>query len=560
MSDTAPTEPDGHAPLTVEVTSEDSQEQAMARASRAILAHPMLRQHFPASDLWMVGFDVDDKDGDDPWFLTIVHDTVTGRSVRVNGPLDDPADLVLVPSAEQWPPTDDEFAWAVSVLRDDHRHRHLLEGDEVTTYRPMPPLANVELPDGTVERVVTVGVRTGGPQPQHRVVGVRTSDGEVLTDVLGVPTHATADCGVPPGQSCAPPAGASQARVRVRRGDGVLWDLVVVRPQASSGINGSGVELRNVDYKSQRVLYRGHLPIVNLRYGAEGAEAGCGPAFRAWQHQESCFAAGGEDPVPGFRLCSSPPQTVLESGVDDGDFRGVALWLDGDELVIVSQLDAGWHRYVCEWRLHADGTIRPRFGATAARNPCTCTAHDHHAYWRLDFDVLGADGNVVQEYNDPPVLGTANWHTVHYEVRRRRDPAHGRYWRIRNIRASQGYAIVPGEGDGVADDYGAGDVWILRHHTDEVDDDQGFTTDPLLSRAQLDGYLSAESVERQDVVIWYAAHLFHHQASGADGPARRVGPDLVPYQWKEPPAESAPYAPLEPPREGDAAPPPSAPE
>ncbi len=155
MSDTAPTaptEPDDQAPLTVEVTSEDSREQAMARASRAILAHPMLRQHFPASDLWMVGFDVDDKDGDDPWFLTIVHDTVTGRSVRVNGPLDDPADLVLVPSAEQWPPTDDEFAWAVSVLGEDHRHRHLLKGDEVTTYRPMPPLANVELPDGTVER------------------------------------------------------------------------------------------------------------------------------------------------------------------------------------------------------------------------------------------------------------------------------------------------------------------------------------------------------------------------------------------------------------------------
>ncbi|HEX2272792.1 MAG TPA: hypothetical protein VHG90_02850 [Acidimicrobiales bacterium] len=563
MSETdevAPTEPHGpQAPLTLEVTSEGSHEQAMARASRAILAHPMLRQHFPASDLWMVGFDVDDKDGDDPWFLTTVHDTASGRSVRVNGPLDDPADLVLVPSAQQWPPTDDEFAWAVSVLADDDRHRRLLEGDDVTTYRPVPPLANVELPDGTVERVVTVGVRTGGPAPQHRIVGVRTSDGEVLTDVAGFPAHATADCGVPPGTTCPPPSGAGQARVRVRRGDGLVWDLVVVRPQASSGINGSGLELRNVDYKAQRVLYRAHLPIVNLSYGSEGAQAGCGPAFRAWQHQESCFRADGEDPVPGFRVCASPPETVLDTGVDDGDFRGVALWLDGDELVVVSQLDAGWHRYVCEWRLHAEGTIRPRFGATAVRNPCTCIPHDHHAYWRLDFDVLGPEGNVVQEYNDPPVLGTANWHTVHYEVRRRRDPAHGRYWRIRNIRASQGYAIVPGEGDGVADDYGAGDVWVLRHHTDEVDDDQGFTIDPLLSRAQLDRYVSAESVERQDVVIWYGAHLFHHQAAGADGPARRVGPDLVPYQWKEPPAEQAPYAPLQPPSEDDVAPPPSAP-
>jgi hypothetical protein len=336
----------------------------------------------------------------------------------------------------------------------------------------------------------------------------------------------------------------------------VLWDLVVVRPQASSGINGSGVELRNVDYKSQRVLYRAHLPVVNLRYGPEGAEAGCGPSVRAWQHQESCFDAAGsaEDPVPGFRVCSSAPQTILDSGRDDGEFRGVALWLDGEELVVVSQLDAGWHRYVSEWRLHADGTIRPRFGATATHNPCTCTPHDHHAYWRFDFDVLGPDGNVVQEYNDPPVLGTANWHTVHYEVRRHRDPAHGRYWRVRNVRASQGYAVVPGEGDGVADEYGAGDLWVLRHHSEEVDDDQGFTTDPLLSRAQLDRFVSAESVERQDVVVWYGAHLFHHQAA-ADGPARRVGPDLVPYQWKDAPKERTPFAPLQPPGEDELVPP-----
>ncbi|HEX2192600.1 MAG TPA: hypothetical protein VHH09_05360 [Acidimicrobiales bacterium] len=563
MSDTAQGEgvpPEPQAPLAVEVISEDSREQALAQASRAILAHPMLRQHFPASDLWMVGFDVDDKVSDDAWFLTTVHDTVTGRSVRVNGPLDDPSDLALVPSAQQWPPTEDEFAWAVSVLEENDRHRALLVGDDVTTYRPVPPLANLELPDGTVERVIAVGIRTGGPEPHHRVVGVRTSDGEVLTDVVGVPAGASADCGMPPGDRCPPATGASQARVRVRRGDELLWDLVVVRPQASSGINGSGVELRNVDYKSQRVLYRAHLPIVNLRYGPEGAEARCGPAFRAWQHEESCFRAAGDDPVPGFRLCPSPAETALDSGADDGDFRGVALWLDGDELVIVSQLGAGWHRYVSEWRLHAEGTIRPRFGATAVRNPCTCLPHDHHAYWRFDFDVLGAEGNVVQEFNDPPVLGTANWHTVHYEVRRNRDPAHGRLWRVRNVRASQGYAIVPGEGDGVADDYGAGDVWVLRHHTDEADDDQGFTTEPLLSRAQLDRYVTAESVERQDIVIWYGAHLFHHQAAGGDGPVRRVGPDLVPYQWKDAPAEKTPFTPLQPPGEDEVAPPSAPPQ
>lgn len=560
MSDTE-SSPDGGRPeagpaLVVEVTPEDTREQAMARASRSILAHPRLRQYFPASDPWMVGFDVDDKDDEeDAWFFATVHDTVTGRLVRVNGPLDDPSTLALTPSEQQWPPTEDEFAWAVSVLAADDRHRGLLEGEEVTTYRPMPPLANVERPDGTVDRVITVGVRTGGPEPRHRMVGVRTSDGEILPDPPGVAATSSDDCGAPPGPSCPSTPGAGQARVRVLRGEVVLWDLVVVRPLASSGTNGSGVELRTVDYKGQRVLYRAHLPILNVRYGSDGAHARCGPAHRHWQHEESCFRASGAEPAPGFRVCTSPAETVLESGTDGGDFRGVALWLDGEELVIVSQLEAGWHRCVSEWRLHADGTIRPRYGFGAARNPCTCKPHEHHAYWRLDFDILGPDSNVVQEYNDPPVLGTANWHTVRYEVRRHRDPAHGRYWRVRNTRASQGYAIVPGVGDGVADDYGAGDLWVLRQRAEEMDDGHGFTSDPLRSRAQLDHFVSGESVERQDVVVWYGAHLLHDQSVATEAAGHRVGPDLVPYQWKEAPPVSAPYAPLEPPTDADLAPP-----
>jgi hypothetical protein len=271
-------------------------------------------------------------------------------------------------------------------------------------------------------------------------------------------------------------------------------------------------------------------------------------------YEEACFAAEGSEPVAGFRVCADRPGTILETGVDGGSFRGVALWLDGDELVLVSQVQAGWQRYVNEWRLAADGTLRPRVGFAAASNPCTCRPHLHHAYWRLDIDILDAGGNVVQEYNDPPILGTSNWHTVRYEVRRARSARHGRYWRIRNFKASQGYAIRPGEQDGTADDYGAGDVWILRYHPDEVDDGEGSSTDVVRSRAALDRLASGESVERQDVVIWYAAHVDHGPGGSAAG-APLVGPDLVPYQWKEHPPERVSYGRLEPPSEEQLRPP-----
>ncbi len=551
MSDTDPS-PGEAEPLTVEITALDTREQAMNRVSRAILSHPVLRQHFPAADLWLASFDVDDKE-DDPWFVTTVHDTVTGRWVLVQGPLDDPASLTVTPTTLQWPPTEDEFAWAVSILVD--HGGELLAGDGTITYRPLPSLANIELADGTVDRVITVGIRSATSEPMHRVVGVRTSDGEILLELPDVPAPSSADCGAPPGPESREGSGANQAQVRVRQGETVLWDFEVVRPRASSGTNGSGVELRAVDYKGQRVLARAHLPIISERYGPDGLGAGCGPAHRHWLHEEGTFGATGTDAVPGFRLCDEPPETVLESGTDGGDFKGVAFWLDGDELVVVSQLRAGWYRWVSEWRLQAGGTIRPRFGCTAARNPCTCHPHVHHAYWRLDFDVLDPDSNVVQEYNDPGVHGTANWHTVRYEVRRHRDPAHGRSWRVRNTRASQGYSIVPGPADGSADEFGAGDLWVLRFHADELDDGQAVTTDERRSRAQLDRLVSGESVERHDLVVWYAVHLAHDGIDPEGGTGGRVGPDLVPYQWKEPPVAQAPYGPLAPPSEEDLQPP-----
>jgi hypothetical protein len=180
--------------------------------------------------------------------------------------------------------------------------------------------------------------------------------------------------------------------------------------------------------------------------------------------------------------------------------------------------------------------------------------HVHHAYWRFDFDILAPNGNVIQEHNDPPVLSTSNWHTIRQEVRRAR-VGQSRYWRVRNIRASQGYAIRPGPADGNADDYGAGDLWVLRYHPEELDDNQGFTTDPHRSRAGLDRFLTGESVERQDLVVWYGAHFTHDAGPGAEAAGHRVGPDLVPYQWKDAPPAPATFAPLEPPTAEELRPP-----
>jgi hypothetical protein len=143
---------------------------------------------------------------------------------------------------------------------------------------------------------------------------------------------------------------------------------------------------------------------------------------------------------------------------------------------------------------------------------------------------------VVQEFNEPPIRGRTRWLAMRFEARRPRDPSHQRYWRVRHDRAGRDYSLVPGPADGTADDFGAGDVWVLRYRSDEIDDGQGFTRDPALARAGLDRFVTGEPVQSEDVVIWYGAHFRHDpaQAEPEGEHGHRVGPDLVARHWEAP--------------------------
>src|SRR5919109_3372075 len=130
---------------------------------------------------------------------------------------------------------------------------------------------------------------------------------------------------------------------------------------------------------------------------------------------------------------------------------GSAIYVQGLEVILVSEMKASWYRYISECRLHADGTIRPRFGFSAVQSSCVCSAHHHHAYWRFDFDIRTAGNNRVREFNDPPLPAhRTKWHDHAFEVQRARKPARRRRWRVQNARTKEAYDIVPGPHDGVA--------------------------------------------------------------------------------------------------------------
>lgn len=543
-----------HPPLEVRLEPFGPDQARLDAAATALLAHPQLRERLVPGEHRLLSL-VPEHEGEvaeacgvaaakrmhacsPERFVATLYDYADNRVLEVRGALhaldaEAAGELELRWLGHQPLPSGEEFAAAVDAVRHERDLRERLAAGEIAVYRPMPPFLERPLPDGRVERTLTVGLRsTHAEAPFHEIVAVSLFDRRVLRGVLdGVVRPGERVCEPPPGRDPYVGGGhlAGQCWITVTGGGRTLWRFLAVRPGASSGTNGSGIELKHVDYRGKRVLHHGHVPILNVEYEEGGRALGCGPTYRDWQNAETPFEARGTEVAPGFMLCSEPARTIIDSGSDGGNFAGVAVYVQGPEVVLVSEMQAGWYRYVSEWRLHADGTIRPRFGFAGVENRCTCHLHTHHVYWRLDFDIRTPGRNVVEEFNDPPIVGSSPWHAKRFEIRRPRNAARRRRWRVRHTATGEAYEIVPGAHDGTSTAYGTGDLWALRWHPGELDDGQGFTTDPALSRAQLERFMSPpESVADTDVVVWYAGHYVHD--AGVEV-GHRVGPDLVPSRW-----------------------------
>jgi Copper amine oxidase, enzyme domain len=470
-------------------------------------------------------------------FRATFYDYTNNRTVFAIGSLPRAASLEVIESGLQPRPSEEEFEAAVEAVRADPDLGLAIRDGRLVPYQAMPPLVDRELPDGTTERTLAVGLLPREGTRGHEIVGVRIATREVIrfgaTERGRAPLTAAAHnpiCGLPyAGQATASHVPGS-VWITVTQGGATVWKFLAVRPAASSGTNGSGIELKYLDYRGKRVLFRAHVPILNVTYNGNA----CGP-YRDWQNQEGMIQANGTDVAPGFRLCTSPAATILTTGSDIGSYLGVGIYVQGQEVVLVSEMQAGWYRYVSEWRLHTDGTIRPRFGFSAVQNSCVCNVHHHHVYWRLDFDLRSAGNNLVREFNSPPLFGGANWHDKNFEIRRSRDPARQRKWRVVNKSTREAYDIVPGPNDGLAATapdapFGRGDVWILRYHGAEIDDGSVATGPPY--EAELDRWVNGEAINGADVVVWYGAHFTHDVAHDHPGEFGHVlGPDLKRVRW-----------------------------
>lgn len=440
--------------------------------------------------------------------------------------------------------TNEEILDAFEVISRDPALGTAYKNRQIELFAPMPPLSFIN-----GERLVNIGVRdlaTG----IDRIIGVSFKNRKVVDyGDKAPPANITgSNCGIPNSGQGASTSGTGTLAVTTSISQQTIWEMIVVRPSMSSGNpnEGSGIEVRDVKYKGKSVLKRGHAPILNVKYHP----GGCGN-FRDWQNAEGFFNApdaGSTEPLPGYRQLADGQvaQTAVESGSDSGNFQGVAIYQQdvglGLELVLVTEMNAGWYRYIMEWRFAEDGTIRPRYGFGSVSNGCVCAARNHHVYWRFDFDIVTPENDVYKVERGRKFLSPITTETKMF-----RNYQTNRSILIQNSSGDEAYTLVPNITDEEAynyegstlQTYGAGDLWILRFAGSA--NSPGELDDPNSSNAaNIDPWVNGEALGASDAVIWYGAHQFRNDATSLTNFDRSglilngihtVGPDLRPVRW-----------------------------
>jgi len=219
----------------------------------------------------------------------------------------------------------------------------------------------------------------------------------------------------------------------------------------------------------------------------------------------------------------------------------------GKNLVLWCAYNLSGYHYISKWNFREDGTLIPEIGLTGplqhigkgesseygsevGKNKLFAPSHVHNIYYCLDFDIDGADNNVVEEFNyeqDKPgsPSGKHRWTALTKECGRAANAETFRSWRVINPKSKnvlglpRSYELVPG-GNGIyrgaADEkFAHADLWVTRHHPKEHPNDNR----PLSTI--LPKYLNDEPIEGQNVVLWYVVHL-HHLPRTEDWPGMRV--------------------------------------
>ncbi|WP_406312312.1 copper amine oxidase [Streptosporangium sp. NBC_01639] len=405
----------------------------------------------------------------------------------------------------------------------------------------------------------------GAPATAHATPAARPSaaaSGQALAPVSGqaiAPVPAARPLPVPPVPAAPTPAGPTQAgrapavrapqapcsapyRVDKTLPNGARWQLcwemrtvegltltkVVYTPKGS----------RPVSVLRSTALAQIHVPYDsgNPRYHDIGALGQAAVPLQA------ADCPGGER--RGQYVCVTTRargHAYLKSGFDGPNSSA-----QGRDLVVFAAFQVGWYTYLAEWAFSDDGAITPRAGATGSLAGTTTApehgwpigvgstafeeSHSHNIFWRLDFDIQGEAGDVVEQY-DFTGSGTAkrSLKRTAFTTETKAVNSRMRWWRVldRGVRNADGHPVSweinnsdSAEYRGPAGEtFTRADVYVTQYRSCE----RLATVNPAPGCAtSVDRYVNGERLA--DPVLWVNVG-FHHVARDEDA-------DPMPTHWQ----------------------------
>jgi primary-amine oxidase len=229
------------------------------------------------------------------------------------------------------------------------------------------------------------------------------------------------------------------------------------------------------------------------------------------------------------RVCQEVRDRGLAWKTDSGSRRG-------RELVLWGVLRASNYKYVVEWVFRDDGTVLGRVGPTGHNLPHHHeVTHSHTVYWRLDVDLAGPGGDSarVQSHDerfrqsgqpgqvasdDLTLVRTErgiDWLGRQFTMLKIQDAT----LRNQNAVPKAGGYLLMGQRAGTArhqEPFTHHDLWVTRAPADK--------TGAELAAQDLPAYVAdKESVDGEDIVVWYSTTLHHVERDEDDhGPTQIV--------------------------------------
>jgi len=348
---------------------------------------------------------------------------------------------------------------------------------------------------------------------------------------------------------------------RIQQKSGLVLEDVSISskryPEPVSVLKSLALAQLNVPYDSGTTEYN---DITDFGFGGEYLQTLGGDDCKGGSARVG--SDGAAEPVRRQVLCVSAEQSGLAYRSANDETTKPPYSKQGHDLVLRAVSKVGWYEYVTEYRLHDDGQISARLGATGDLSPgdftspdkgwpigkgarAIATSHYHSAFWRVDFDIAGRGGEYVEQYDTKPAgqgSVSAKLTTSHRIVAKEGSfsKANRRWWRVvsGNARNADGHARSYELVTGASDVYEAHpettpDVTFTQSRACEKYATGNADPECPTRRSILDYAGNKETMK--DPIMWVRVG-FHHVPRDEDQspmPLHWQGFDLVPRDFTE---------------------------